>query len=382
MKSSSALDRPCRKFESQRRGSRLVLAGVVVLGSIGQGRADDAPLTPGITLLVAVEPAELMVESKVVGRVPRGEVIQAALVDGDWLFLSDRQGWIHRDDVWTADAAEAHYTKEIDKEPTAAAFHSRGVARNAGGRFAEAIADFTAALEREPKSSSSLNNRGIARHKRKELDRAIEDFTAALDIEPTATVVWLNRSAVWVERGDATRALDDAKKAAELSPESPAALNSRGVGLLLSNELEKAAADFDDAIRRSPRFAAAYANRATVRSRQGRMEAALKDYETAIGLDERSAAHRNDLAWLLVTGPNESLRDAKRAVRLATEACEMTKSSDWNYLDTLATALRATGDHAQASAAWRAALSLAPEKERAALQEKLDASIRAESKAD
>jgi len=52
----------------------------------------------------------------------------------------------------------------------------------------------------------------------------------------------------------------------------------------------------------------------------------------------------NDLAWLLATCPEESLRDGRRAVELATRSCELTEWKGAGTLGTLAAAYAETGD--------------------------------------
>ena len=46
---------------------------------------------------------------------------------------------------------------------------------------------------------------------------------------------------------------------------------------------------------------------------------------------------RSNLAWLLATSDNQKVRDPKRAVELATHACELSEFKDWTCLNTLAT---------------------------------------------
>jgi serine/threonine-protein kinase len=50
------------------------------------------------------------------------------------------------------------------------------------------------------------------------------------------------------------------------------------------------------------------------------------------------------LAWILATAPTDKLRDGRRAIELATEACELTGHSDPNTLHILAAACAESGD--------------------------------------
>jgi tetratricopeptide (TPR) repeat protein len=52
----------------------------------------------------------------------------------------------------------------------------------------------------------------------------------------------------------------------------------------------------------------------------------------------------NGLAWVLSTSPIDDLRDGKRAVELATKACELTQFKEPRFLDTLAAAYAESND--------------------------------------
>ena len=76
----------------------------------------------------------------------------------------------------------------------------------------------------------------------------------------------------------------------------------------------------------------------------GKHAEALADYERALKADPTDSSLLNNLAWLLATSPVEKLRDGKRAVTLATEACRRTEYKQAHILSTLAAAYAETGD--------------------------------------
>jgi hypothetical protein len=64
----------------------------------------------------------------------------------------------------------------------------------------------------------------------------------------------------------------------------------------------------------------------------------LEKAEKRLRENPQDAGAGNDLAWILCTAPEKSLRNGKRAVQLATQVCQATKFEQPMYIDTLAAA--------------------------------------------
>jgi hypothetical protein len=81
----------------------------------------------------------------------------------------------------------------------------------------------------------------------------------------------------------------------------------------------------------------------------------------------------NLLAWIEATSPDSSLRDGKEAVSLATKACELTRWSQWNWIDTLAAAYAESADFRRAIQYQEQALRTGspPESEEKTMRERL-----------
>ncbi len=87
---------------------------------------------------------------------------------------------------------------------------------------------------------------------------------------------------------------------------------------------------------------------------------AVDEYETAMLLDPERAEIVNNLAWLLVTAPDEGLQDRERGLMLAKEVVAMERSA--TFLDTLAEAYFVNGLIEEAIMTGKEALSLAKER--------------------
>jgi tetratricopeptide (TPR) repeat protein len=106
--------------------------------------------------------------------------------------------------------------------------------------------------------------------------------------------------------------------------------------------------DYDEAIRLDPKHVLAFHNRGNAWKVQKEYDKALQDYNEALRLDPGHVLTLNSKAGLLATCSVEKIRDGKKAVELATRACELTKWKNPAYLSTLAACCAETGDFAKA----------------------------------
>jgi len=83
-------------------------------------------------------------------------------------------------------------------------------------------------------------------------------------------------------------------------------------------------------------------------SRCNKPEKAIADYDEILTTNPDYAVAVNNKAWTLCTANVEKVRDGKKAVELATKACELTQWQNAGYIDTLAAAYAEAGDFEKA----------------------------------
>ena len=95
----------------------------------------------------------------------------------------------------------------------------------------------------------------------------------------------------------------------------------------------------------------------------------VESYETSVAREQDPAAY-NALAWLLVTCPEASIRDGRKAVDFASRAWE--ESPTWGHADTLAAAYAEASDFDSAVLWEERAMELAPVQNKTGCRKRLD----------
>jgi len=111
---------------------------------------------------------------------------------------------------------------------TAIQYFNRGNTKYNQGDYTGAIADYTKAIEIDPKSPSAYNNRGNVKCKLQDYTGAIADYTKAIEIDPKFVEAYFNRGSTKDRLRDIAGAIEDYSKAIEISPDYDEAYWARG----------------------------------------------------------------------------------------------------------------------------------------------------------
>jgi len=103
----------------------------------------------------------------------------------------------------------------------------------------------------------------------------------------------------------------------------------------------------------------AHVRLALLLANRGRTGKAVQHYRAALEVLPDDPVALNNLAWILATSSNPEFRDGREAVRLATQAADLTQHKEASVLGTLAAAYAQAGQFSNAVESAQAAIDLA-----------------------
>ena len=162
--------------------------------------------------------------------------------------------------------------------PESTAHKKQALAAAQKGDYDTALAEFTRALQADPKDPEVYNNRGSVYTFKGRYDLALADFTKTLELNPRYARAYYNRALAYYYQGNYDRAIADLTKAIELNSKDPEAYNNRGLAYDQQKNYDKAIDDFTMALRLNPKLADAYFNKAVSCERSGRQAEAREAY--------------------------------------------------------------------------------------------------------
>jgi spermidine synthase len=133
-----------------------------------------------------------------------------------------------------------------------------------------------------------------------------------------------------------------------MKPDSVEANNNLGIVLAQAGRPSEAAALFRAALDSNPDDARLHANLARALRQMGSVSQAVEHYREAVRLDPLAWDVAMNLAWILATDADASVRSPEEAIALAEGANRRTGRSHPRALDSLAAAYAAAGRYDEA----------------------------------
>jgi tetratricopeptide (TPR) repeat protein len=250
-----------------------------------------------------------------------------------------------------------------------------GQALAAQGHLDEAIVQYRKALEIKPDYANAHYGLGTALYAKKQWGESIVQLRRALAIRPDFTEARRNLGKALLRNGDFDEAIACLEKITTIS-DPLARWNNLGHDFLQENNLEEAIACYRQATTIDPRSADARAYLGLASFKNGQIKQAIDSWQQTLEIEPALNNIRNNLAWLLATTPDASLRNGAKATTEAEEANQLSGGADPMILRTLAAAYAETGRYRDATATARRALELAATQNNNILTSKLQKEIK------
>jgi protein O-mannosyl-transferase len=258
------------------------------------------------------------------------------------------------------DQAIAKLERALQLKPgLAGAQNNLGVALARKGDAAEAIRHFQAALRLKPNSAEAHYDLGTALLHGGQVDEAIAHFQQALALRAGYAEARHNLANALVQKGQVDAAIVQFQEALQINPAFAEAHNNLGWLLLQKGQVDGAIRHLQKAVELQPNYAQAHSSLGMARFRNGQASLAVAQFEKVLELQPTNAMALNNLAWVLTTCPEPSVRNGERAVALAEQAERLCGGKNVTILQTLAAAYGETKQFPEAAAAARRALELA-----------------------
>jgi tetratricopeptide (TPR) repeat protein len=186
------------------------------------------------------------------------------------------------------------------------------------GQFNMAVQTLSLLIGENPKNSLAFVLRGQANAERHNDADALADFSTAVELEPENPERLSARGFFCLSRGSTVDALADFNRAIELDPKNARAHNNRGMARLTSGKVKPAIEDFDTCLKLDPNFVAAYNNRSFAYAKSDRRQEALEDLDKAVKLDPKAAGSYDNRGALLLDAQEyqKALADFTQAIQL------------------------------------------------------------------
>jgi len=195
---------------------------------------------------------------------------------------------------------------------------------------ARAIANFTRAIELNPKHSAAYTSRAFSKTRKKDYEGAIQDYTKAIELNPGHSVLYVSRGSAFLSLHNVDAAMGDAEKAIAADPRNSEAYVFRAGVYFARHQDDLAATDYAKAIEVNPYDDDAFGNLGSIFLSAGEVEKAafardlggsngsLRTYATlenfnvwGLHADNQEATVRAKLHYSTAVGPLDDVRDIK-----------------------------------------------------------------------
>ncbi len=175
-------------------------------------------------------------------------------------------------------------------------------------------------------------------------DASSNAFQKAISYRPDDLRFRNDYANLLAELGKLPEAAEQLEQAKRMNPQETSVQRKLAMVYVALGKSAAAIEQFQSLLEVEPKDVASWYNLANSYRVVGQWEKALDAYRRTLEIEPKMALAANNLAWILATHPQDSLRNGKEAVRWATQVCQQTNHKQPSFLDTLACAYAENGE--------------------------------------
>lgn len=257
------------------------------------------------------------------------------------------------------------------------ATYNLGTAQAQKGKLDEAIQYLQQAVQIKPDLAVAHYNLGDVLMHKGRLDEAIDHFQKAVQFEPDQPMAHYELANALVKSGKVDAGIAEFRKTLELNPNFADAHRFLGMALLYYKGQPGAAiVEFQKALATDPRCAEAYNYLGIALLQEGRQKDAVISFQIALAIQPHYVLAQNNLAWLLATSTDTTLRNGPLAIELAQDANQHSNGRNPMVAMTLASAYAEARHFPEAVATVQRAIELAESQHLTGLTSNLQMQLR------
>lgn len=200
-------------------------------------------------------------------------------------------------------------------------------------------------------------------------------FGHALDVTRNNDVALNNLGIIFLDKGQLDEAISKLQAAIELRPENGPAHDNLAKALLRKGRPAEAMFHYRKFLEIEPGNVEARNTLGTALIQQGRVSEAITQWQEALAIEPDNGNAASNLAWVLATCPENSIRDGARAVELAEKAMRLSGSKIPMVFRVLAAAYAENGRYSDAIDTAQRGADLANRMDNPALASELESNI-------
>jgi tetratricopeptide (TPR) repeat protein len=240
---------------------------------------------------------------------------------------------------------------------------------------------WTHALEVTSDNDVAHNNLGYLCAERGDMDEAISHFESAARIRSgkrdphydlASAFVQMNLGDALARKGRSDEAIVHYQEAIRVQPNYGDAYYNRGSVLFAQGRIDEAIADWEKALQIQPNDADAHTGLGNALLQKRSLREAIAHYETALALAPEDPHSRNNIAWVLATASDASIRDGARALGFAQQSVQLSGGREPQFLRTLAAAYAESSRFSEALAVAQQAAMIASMQGKTDMAKKLE----------